>query len=72
MKIAVTGASGFIGGYVLAELDKRDVEIIAISRTIKHNSSPKLKNVHWVNLDIENGVERAEEAWNEFELYKYQ
>ena len=54
MKIAVTGASGFIGGYVLAELDKRDVEIIAISRTIKHNSSPKLKNVHWVNLDIAN------------------
>ena len=54
MKIAVTGASGFIGSYILSELDKRDVEIIAISRTTKNNYSSKLKNVQWVKLDILN------------------
>jgi len=54
VKIAVTGASGFIGSYILSELDSRNVEIIAISRTIKHNSSSDLKNVQWVNLDILN------------------
>lgn len=32
MKIAVTGASGFIGRYVLSELNTRGVEIIAITR----------------------------------------
>ncbi len=32
MKIAVTGASGFIGRYVLAELKKYGVDIVAITR----------------------------------------
>lgn len=32
MKTAVTGASGFIGRYVLQELMRRDVEIVAITR----------------------------------------
>lgn len=32
MKIAVTGATGFIGRHVLTELARRDVEVIAISR----------------------------------------
>jgi nucleoside-diphosphate-sugar epimerase len=32
MKIAVTGASGFIGRYVLAELVKRQVEVVAATR----------------------------------------
>ena len=54
VKIAVTGASGFIGTYVLNELNKRDVEIIAISRADRNNSSPKLKNVQWIKFDISN------------------
>ena len=29
MKVAVTGASGFIGRYVLEELVKRNIEIVA-------------------------------------------
>lgn len=32
MKIAVTGASGFIGRYVLAELERQSVEVIAVTR----------------------------------------
>lgn len=32
MKIAVTGASGFIGRYVLAELERHQVEIVAVTR----------------------------------------
>ncbi len=32
MKIAVTGASGFIGRYVLAELARHQVEVVAVTR----------------------------------------
>ena len=32
MKIAVTGASGFIGRYVLAELARQKVEVVAVTR----------------------------------------
>lgn len=32
MKIAVTGASGFIGRYVLAELERNQVEVVAVTR----------------------------------------
>jgi dTDP-6-deoxy-L-talose 4-dehydrogenase (NAD+) len=32
MKIAVSGASGFIGQHVLAELSKQDMEVVAITR----------------------------------------
>jgi len=32
MKIAVTGASGFIGRHVLAELSQHDVELVAVTR----------------------------------------
>lgn len=53
MKIAVTGASGFIGRHVLAELSRHPVEVIAATR-----NAAKLvdvaKNVHVVELDISN------------------
>lgn len=44
MKVAVTGASGFIGRHVLAELEARSVETIALARlasakTMAHSSS---------------------------------
>ena len=32
MKVAVTGASGFIGRHVLAELDKHGVDLVAVTR----------------------------------------
>lgn len=54
VKIAVTGASGFIGTYVINELYKRNVEIIAISRTKRSSTSLKLKKVKWIKIDISN------------------
>lgn len=34
MKIAVTGSSGFIGRYVLAELERHQVEVVAVTRDV--------------------------------------
>ena len=51
MKIAVTGASGFLGEYVLRELSKYDHEIIAIYRKSKHKIE-KFKNLKLENIDI--------------------
>ena len=53
MKVAVTGASGFIGQHVLAELVKRNIEIVATSRTNKKGDCFGLKNIQWIKLDIE-------------------
>ena len=49
MKVAVTGASGFIGQHVLAELVKRNIEIIATSRTNKKGDCFGLKNIFHSN-----------------------
>ncbi len=46
MKIAVTGATGFIGRHVLQELARHAVEVIAISRHARHGSGE-------VHLDIQ-------------------
>jgi dTDP-6-deoxy-L-talose 4-dehydrogenase (NAD+) len=47
MKIAVTGATGFIGGHVLADLAARDIEVVAACRqaTAGFPSTPGLKTV---------------------------
>lgn len=36
MKIAVTGASGFVGRYVLAQLTQHQVEVVAVTRDATH------------------------------------
>lgn len=52
MKILVTGASGFIGQYVLEELSKKTSnEIIAIYRSSSKNLK-KLKNVKYIQKDL--------------------
>jgi nucleoside-diphosphate-sugar epimerase len=51
IKIAVTGASGFIGKHVLEALSHRDVEVIAVSHS-KTDGLPVYPNCRWVNLDI--------------------
>jgi nucleoside-diphosphate-sugar epimerase len=48
MKIAVTGATGFIGRHVLNELARHDVEVIAISR-----HAATLPGASQVQLDIQ-------------------
>jgi len=58
MKIAVTGASGFIGRHVLKELDKRAIETVALTRS-STTSTRALPHVSTVILDINNAPANA-------------
>lgn len=49
-KIALVGASGFIGSHVLVELSKRGYEVVAIARNTSVIKS--LPNVELVSLDV--------------------
>ena len=51
MKIAVTGANGFIGRHVLNELLKHDIEVIAVTRSSDHPAWMN-KAIHNVEIDI--------------------
>jgi dTDP-6-deoxy-L-talose 4-dehydrogenase (NAD+) len=61
MKIAVTGASGFIGRHVLSELKKQNVEIIAITRDATRLADVG-ESVRLVEMDI------AQPTANSFEM----
>lgn len=50
MRIAVTGASGFIGRHVLTELLSRDVEIVAVTRN--RQNLPYSEKIKIVEFDI--------------------
>lgn len=52
MKVAVTGARGFIGRHVLGELARRDVEVIATERPGVVRERPAAGNVRWIALDM--------------------
>lgn len=52
MKVAVTGARGFIGRHVLRELAQRDIEVIATERPGAARDRPTAANVRWISLDI--------------------
>jgi nucleoside-diphosphate-sugar epimerase len=52
MKVAVTGARGFIGRYVLGELARRGAEVIATERPDIVRDRPALANIAWIALDI--------------------
>jgi nucleoside-diphosphate-sugar epimerase len=56
IKVAVTGASGFLGRHVLRYLNNLPVEVIAITRSIQSNL-PKLDNGLWIEFDIQNPPE---------------
>ena len=51
LKIAVTGATGFIGRHVLAELAPHNIKIIAVARP-GQKDLPVLINGEWVTIDI--------------------
>lgn len=54
MGILVTGASGFVGQYVLEELSKKSTdEIIAIHRSSSKNLK-KIRNVKYIQQDLKN------------------
>ena len=48
MRIAVTGASGFIGHYIISELSLKGIEIVAVVRNIE-----KFRNLQSVAEIIE-------------------
>ena len=56
IKVAVTGASGFIGQHVLNDLNNLSVEVVAITRS-KHANLPTLVNGLWVEFDLQNPPE---------------
>lgn len=51
MKVAVTGASGFIGRHVLTELGSRQVEVVAVTRDAQRLQKPPA-GVRVVQMDI--------------------
>ncbi len=51
MKVAVSGASGFIGGQVLSELARRGCDVVATSRGGQPLASTPV-NVRWTALDL--------------------
>lgn len=51
LRIAVTGATGFIGRHVLAELALHNIEIIAVARPGRNNLLT-LTNGRWVSIDL--------------------
>lgn len=52
MKIAVTGARGFVGRHVLAELARRDVDVVASYRPTASSIVPAMARLQWVSLDL--------------------
>jgi putative NADH-flavin reductase len=55
MKIAIIGATGFVGSAILNELSSRNHEITAIARNPKNSS-----DVNWISVDIFNTDALAE------------
>ena len=51
--VAVTGASGYVGGFVVAHLRARGVAVRALSRTPPRNAAPS--QVEWLRGDIVDG-----------------
>ena len=52
MKVAVTGAAGFVGRYVLAELARREVEVVAVAGPNHAAARRPVSSAQWVRLDI--------------------
>ena len=65
MKVAVTGANGFVGHHVLTELAMRDVHIVATTRQEPPHDCRTVANVMWVNLDIGQPPDKCFEALGE-------
>ena len=62
MKIAVTGATGFVGRHVLSELIGRDVEVMATWRSDDPSDRVQADNVRWTPLDIHRQPEGVMDA----------
>ncbi|OPB89068.1 histidine kinase [Elizabethkingia ursingii] len=58
MKVAVIGATGFVGSHIVSELANRNHEVTAISRNTNENQLPE--NVKSVTADVTNTAQLAE------------
>lgn len=56
MKIAIIGATGFVGSTILNELASRNNELTAIARNPKEETNPSIK---WIKADANNTDELA-------------
>ena len=65
MKVAVTGARGFVGRHVLAALSHAHVQTVATTRSPGPHDGPALTNVRWVTLDIGQPPEKCFEVLGE-------
>ncbi len=62
-RLAVTGATGFIGRHVAAELAKYDVEVVYVAH---HQSDrPNVSRGRWVNVDLHNPPQNVFEILRE-------
>lgn len=57
-QVLLTGATGFIGGYVLRELTKRKLAVTATYRSEKPNDFVN-QNVRWLQFDMDDGFPQA-------------
>jgi len=61
MRVAVSGASGFIGQYVLRELQSRGLNVIALTHSATRRPTP-LEASRWIVMDIANPPSNPFEA----------
>lgn len=59
MKVAVTGARGFVGRHVLTELARRDIDIVASGRPGGMPDEPAATRLRWVSLDLASPPENS-------------
>src|SRR5713226_2683548 len=62
----VTGAEGFIGSYLVKFLEARGWRVIGSHQSHRHDSQPKLPNLHFVQCDLRNG-QRVEQLFNRYQ-----
>jgi nucleoside-diphosphate-sugar epimerase len=62
MKVAVTGASGFIGRNFLKELSKFDVDIVAVSKSSLVSNNHLSDRIQWLHIDLHKPSEGLYEA----------
>lgn len=65
MKVLVTGASGFVGNYVVKELLKNNFEVVATSIDIKNKKLDWIKDVNIIERDLNQHFE------NDFEYFNF-
>lgn len=58
MKVAVTGAAGFIGRHVLSELARHAIEVVAVTRTLS-TANLGAVDVQIVQLDMKDSPDKA-------------